>query len=331
MPLWNKVSTRAIIQTLETYGRMAFEYPYPKAVNVHGPVFGMEYPMLAFCGARPLPGGHYSPALERALVSVTIHEVGHNWFPMIVASDERKWSWMDEGLNTFLQYYAEQDWQPGYPSSRGPAKNIVGYMRDADQVPMMIHSDLIHKDFGNNSYAKPAAGLVMLREHILSPEAFDDAFRGYAQNWSFKHPQPSDFFRSIEDGAGEDLSWFWRGWFYTTHVNDQAISNVSRQSSAAHSGTNTPGKNYYRVTVANEGGIVMPVVLEVSYADGSSERMHLPVDIWRGNELTFTKGFFTNRKVSKIVLDPDEVFADVDRENNTWLLPKLDQNEQPHK
>ncbi|NIP82177.1 MAG: hypothetical protein GWM90_24330, partial [Gemmatimonadetes bacterium] len=180
MPLWDKVSTRATLQTLKTYGRMAFQYPYPKAVNVNGRVGGMEYPMVAFCGARPQPDGSYSDRTERALISVTIHEVGHNWFPMIVATDERKWTWMDEGLNTFLQYYGEQDYAETYcgeewtqtedctfQSRRGPAPNIVGYMRDPDQVPIMTESDLIHKDFGNNGYAKPATGLQMLREHVL--------------------------------------------------------------------------------------------------------------------------------------------------------------------
>jgi len=326
MPLWNKVSTRAIIQTLKTYGRMAFEYPYPKAVNVHGPVFGMEYPMVAFCGARPQPDGSYAPALERALVSVTIHEVGHNWFPMIVGSDERKWTWMDEGLNSFLQYYAEQDWRPGFPSSRGPARNIVDYMRDRDQTPIMIHSDLIHKSFGEHSYGKPATGLVMLREQILKPQAFDEAFHEYAQKWSFKHPQPADFFRSMEEGAGEDLSWFWRGWFYTTHANDQALTSVSSQP-AAELGDYRERDKYYRITISNQGRILMPIHLEISYTDGTDERMDLPVDVWRDNELEFTKGFFTDKSVARVVLDPDQVFADINRENNVWELPVLRQEE----
>jgi len=329
MPLWDKVSTKAIIQTMETYGRMAFEYPYPKAVNVHGPVLGMEYPMIAFCGARPAPDGTYSPALEHALISVTIHEVGHNWFPMVVGSNERKWTWMDEGLNTFLQYYAEQDWQPGYPSRRGPAREIVEYMRDPDQVPIMIHSDLIHKDFGNNGYAKPAAGLVLLREQVLSPELFDEAFRKYSQDWSFKHPQPADFFRSLEDGAGENLAWFWRGWFYTTHVNDQAISNVWSQSADTLQGSAARGSKYYRVQVDNIGKLVMPIQMEVTYTDGSVDRFDIPVEAWRHNERTFIKGFFTSKEVARVVLDPDEVLADVNTENNTWERPMLSEGERP--
>jgi hypothetical protein len=289
----------------------------------------MEYPMLAFCGARPAPDGTYSPALERALVSVTIHEVGHNWFPMIVASDERKWTWMDEGLNSFLQYYAEQDWQPGYPSRRGPARNIVGYMRDPDQVPIMIHSDLIHKDFGDNGYSKPAAGLVLLREQVLSPQFFDEAFRQYAQSWAFRHPQPADFFRSIEENAGEDLAWFWRGWFYTTNVNDQAITGVWSQSTDSLLGTSDRGSKYYRVRIENVGSLLMPIQMVVQYTDGTTERFNLPVDVWRMDERTFVKGFFTDKEVARVVLDPDEVLADVNTDNNTWEKPILHEGELP--
>jgi len=272
MPLWDKVSTRATVQTLKTYGRLAFEYPYPKAVNVNGPQGGMEYPMIAFCGARPQPDGTYSDRTERALIGVTIHEVGHNWFPMIVASDERKWTWMDEGLNTFLQYYGELDYAQtycggvwsqtedcSYPSRRGPSANIVPYMSDPDQVPIMTESDLIHKDFGNNGYAKPATGLVMLREHVLPTEAFDDAFGDYSKNWMFKHPQPADFFRSMDEGAGENMAWFWRGWFYTTHANDQAIEAVTMQDAEDLVGNTDSGSHYYRITVSNQGGLVMPL------------------------------------------------------------------------
>jgi hypothetical protein len=331
MPLWDKVSTRATVQTLKTYGRMAFEYPYPKAVNVNGPQGGMEYPMVAFCGARPQPDGSYSEGTERALISVTIHEVGHNWFPMIVASDERKWTWMDEGLNTFLQYYGEQDYAETYcggvwsqtedctyQSRRGPAPNIVAYMQDPDQVPIMTESDLIHKDFGNNGYAKPATGLQMLRENVLGPEAFDDAFGDYSKSWAFKHPQPADFFRSVEEGAGENLNWFWRGWFYTTHANDQAIASVTVQDAQELVGDTEQGRYYYRVQVDNEGGLVMPLEIEATFEDGTTLRFDLPVDVWRNNELTFTKGFFTDQEVVEVVVDPDESFADIDRSNNTW-------------
>ncbi|MEQ9568870.1 MAG: M1 family metallopeptidase [Longimicrobiales bacterium] len=331
MPLWDKVSTRATIQTLKTYGRMAFPYPYPKAVNVNGPQGGMEYPMVAFCGARPQPDGTYSDGTERALIGVTIHEVGHNWFPMIVASDERKWTWMDEGLNTFLQYYGERDYAQtycggvwsqtddcSYPSRRGPAPNIVGYMADPDQVPIMTESDLIHKDFGNNGYAKPATGLVMLREHVLGAEAFDDAFGDYSRNWAFKHPQPADFFRSIDEGAGENLAWFWRGWFYTTHVNDQAVTAVTVQDAEELLGDTEQGRYYYRVTVDNVGGLLMPLEIEATFDDGTTLRLDLPVDVWRNDETSFTRGFFTDREVVRVVIDPDEAYADIDRGNNVW-------------
>lgn len=318
MPLWDSVSTRAIAQTMRTYGRMAFPYPYPKAVNVHGPVFGMEYPMVAFCGARPAPDGSYTAGLARALISVTIHEVGHNWFPMIVASDERKWTWMDEGINSFLQYYAEKEWDPQYPSQRGPAKNIVPYMKDPDQTPLMTESDMIHRQFGNNGYGKPAAGLVMLREQILGPQLFDQAFGEYSRRWAFRHPQPADFFRSMDDGAGELLNWFWRGWFYTTYANDQAVTAVDAQPADSLLGTTSRGRNYYRITVENKGGLVMPLQLDLTFDDGTTQRVRLNADIWRRNELSYVYGVFTDKTIVRVVADPDEVLADVNRDNNTW-------------
>ena len=338
MPLWDKVSTRATVVTLETYGRMSFEYPYPKAANVHGPVFGMEYPMISFCGARPRPDGTYTEQLERALIGVTIHEVGHNWFPMIVASDERKWTWMDEGLNSFLQYYSEKDyaakfegteiWTQGeFQHRRGPAPNIVPYMKDERQVPIMTESDLVQTNFGNNGYAKPAAGLVMLRDHILGPEIFDEAFREYSNRWAFKHPQPADFFRSMEEGAGENLNWFWRGWFYTTYANDQAIANVSKQASEDLLGNADSGEHYYRIEVENEGQLLMPLEIEVTYEDGTTERIDLPADVWRSNEITYTKGFFTDKDVVKVELDPDASFADIDPDNNVWEAPEVKESE----
>ncbi|MDH4349018.1 MAG: M1 family metallopeptidase, partial [Gemmatimonadota bacterium] len=318
MPLWDSVSTKAIAQTLRTYGRMAFEYPYSKAVNVHGRVGGMEYPMIAFCGVRPGPDGSYTEGMARALISVTIHEVGHNWFPMIVASDERRWTWLDEGVNSFVQLYAERDWDPNYPSARGPAKRIVDYMKDPDQVPIMTESDLIHRQFGNNGYAKPAAGLVILREQVLGPELFDQAFSNYSKRWAFKHPEPSDFFRAMDDGSGEILNWFWRGWFHTTHANDQAVTGVASQPADSLIGNTNRGKNYYRITVENKGGILMPLHLAVTYDDGTTQLIKLPADVWRRNELKYIYGLFTDKTVVKVVADPDEVFADVNRENNSW-------------
>ena len=321
MPLWNEISTLAVLQTLETYGRMAFEYPYPKATNINGPAGGMEYPMVAFCGARPrgdVEGG-YSDGLKYALIGVTIHEVGHNWFPMIVNSDERKWTWMDEGLNTFLQHYAEVDLDPEFPRWRGSPQSIVDYMRDPDQVPIMTHSDLIHKDFGNNGYTKPAAGLTMLREAVLGPEVFDDAFSGYAQRWAFKKPQPSDFFRSMEEGAGEDMAWMWRGWFYTTHANDQKVAEVTRQDTEELLGSAERGRYYYRIKLQNDGGLVTPVQMDISFENGTVERVDLPVDVWRANEKEFVFGLFTDDELTKVVVDPDGWFADIDRDDNEWV------------
>ena len=318
MPLWDSVSTKAIAQTLRTYGRMAFEYPYPKASNIHGRVGGMEYPMIAFCGVRPAPDGSYTDGMARALISVTIHEVGHNWFPMIVASDERRWTWLDEGVNSFVQRYAELEWDPNYPSARGPAKRIVDYMKDPDQVPIMTESDLIHRQFGNNGYAKPAAGLVILREQVLGPEMFDQAFSNYSRRWAFKHPEPTDFFRSMDDASGEVLNWFWRGWFYTTYANDQAVSDVTVQPADSLIGNSSRGRNYFRISIENKGGILMPVHLGVTYDDGTSQLIKLPADVWRRNELKYIYGLFTDKTIVKVVVDPDESFADVNRENNTW-------------
>ncbi|MCU0624860.1 MAG: M1 family metallopeptidase [Gemmatimonadaceae bacterium] len=326
MPLWDSLSTRAIAQTLRTYGRLAFEYPYPKASNIHGPVFGMEYPMIAFCGARPTDG-KYSPGLAYALVAVTIHEVGHNWFPhnwfpMIVASDERKWSWMDEGLNSYLEGVASLEFDPKWPQAQLPIvmRNQLGYLRTRDQVPIMTESDYIHRGFGPNAYTKPASGLYLLREQVLGRESFDAAFRDYAQAWMFKHPQPGDFFRLMQQGAGENLAWFWRGWFYTTHANDQAIATVESQA-AEELGAAARGRFYHRVTLENKGGIVMPVVLEFTYTDGTRERVKLPVSIWRNDERRFEYGRFGDKEVASVVADPDGVFGDIDPQNNRWQRP----------
>ncbi|MCM2369394.1 M1 family metallopeptidase [Aporhodopirellula aestuarii] len=224
-PLWSQYSTESIAHTLEVYGRYTFDYPYDVAISVNGPVYGMEYPMICFNGPRPEDDGTYSKATKYGLISVIIHEVGHNFFPMIVNSDERQWTWMDEGLNTFLQYLAEQEWEEDYPSSRGPAEKIVPYMRGGNQRPIMTGSDEILQ-FGNNGYAKPAAALNILRETVLGRERFDFAFREYCRRWKFKRPTPADFFRTMEDASGTNLDWFWRGWFYSTEHVDIAIDSV---------------------------------------------------------------------------------------------------------
>ncbi len=224
-PLWEKYSTHAIVHTLNVYSKYSFDYPYPVAISVNGPVGGMEYPMICFNGPRPLPDGTYSAQTKYGLISVIIHEVGHNYFPMIVNSDERQWTWMDEGLNTFVQYLAEQEWEKDYPSRRGEPANIVPYMLSADQVPIMTNSESVLQ-FGNNAYGKPATALNVLRETVLGRDLFDFAFKTYAQRWKFKRPMPADFFRTMEDASGVDLDWFWRGWFYTTDHVDISIENV---------------------------------------------------------------------------------------------------------
>ncbi|WP_186776432.1 M1 family metallopeptidase [Rubripirellula reticaptiva] len=224
-PLWSQYSTEAIIHTLDIYGKYSFAYPYPVAISVNGPVYGMEYPMICFNGPRPEEDGTYTKDTKYGLISVIIHEVGHNFYPMIINSDERQWTWMDEGLNTFLQYLAEQEWETDYPSRRGDPEKIVPYMRGGNQRPIMSGSEEILQ-FGNNAYSKPATALNILRETILGREQFDFAFAEYARRWKFKRPTPSDFFRTMEDASGTDLDWFWRGWFYSTDHVDLAIEDL---------------------------------------------------------------------------------------------------------
>lgn len=225
-PLWSTYSTHSIIHTLNFYSKYTFDYPYPVAISVNGPVYGMEYPMICFNGPRPEKDGTYSEGTKNGLISVVIHEVGHNWFPMIVNSDERQWSWMDEGLNSFIQMLAEQEWRHNYPS-RGTPRGIIGYMTSNYQRPIMTNSESILQ-FGPNAYSKPAAGLSILRETILGREVFDDAFKEFSQRWMFKSPEPADFFRTMEDAAGVDLDWFWHSWFYTTNHVDIGITGFTR-------------------------------------------------------------------------------------------------------
>ncbi|MCB2409819.1 M1 family metallopeptidase [Hymenobacter lucidus] len=226
-PLWGQYSTEVVAHTIKTYSKHTIDYEYPVAISVHGPVGGMEYPMLCFNGGRPEKDGTYSAERKYGMISVIIHEVGHNFFPMIINSDERQWSWMDEGLNTFVQYLTEQEWERNYPSRRGEPKNIVEYMRTDKslQTPIMTNSESVLQ-FGPNAYAKPATGLNILRETVMGRELFDHAFKTYAQRWAYKHPEPADFFRTMEDASGTDLDWFWRGWFYTTDYTDLSIESV---------------------------------------------------------------------------------------------------------
>ena len=226
-PLWEQYSTKVVAHTLKCYSKYTFDYPYPVAISVHTKWIGMEYPMICFNGGRPDEDGTYSERTKYGMIGVIIHEVGHNYFPMIINSDERQWTWMDEGLNTFLQYLTEQEFEKGYPSRRGPAYKIVNYMKgDKDRIsPIMTNSESIHQ-FGNNAYGKPATAMNILRETIMGRELFDYAFKMYSNRWMFKHPNPEDLFRTMEDASSVDLDWYWRGWFYSTDHVDIGLEKV---------------------------------------------------------------------------------------------------------
>lgn len=232
-PMWEMYSTKAIVLTLQTYSKFTFDYPYPVAYSINGKSIGMEYPMICFNGGRTDKDGKFTDNVKYRTILVIIHEVGHNYFPMIINSDERQWTWMDEGINTFLQYQTERAWtdESGkpFPSRRGPAKLIVPYMKGDKRYisPIMTNSESIFQ-FGNNAYGKPCTALNILRETVMGPELFDYAFKIYANRWKFKHPSPADFFRTMEDASSVDLDWFWRGWFYTTDHCDVAITDVKQ-------------------------------------------------------------------------------------------------------
>ncbi len=390
-PLWEKYSTESIIHTMEQYNKYTFDYPYPVSISVNGPVGGMEYPMITFNGPRPTLDKEtgektYSRATKYGLIGVIIHEVGHNYFPMIVNSDERQWTWMDEGLNTFLQFVAEQAWEEGYPSRRGDAANITSYMKSNNQVPIMTNSESILQ-FGNNAYGKPATALNILRETIMGRELFDFAFKEYAQRWKFKRPTPADFFRTMEDASGIDLDWFWRGWFYTTDHVDIALGNIHlyrpnsqnpdteaaweraldnekpefiskvrnsgqwvrthdkpelldfynehdkfTATNAARNKYNASNKkleqwqkdlllderNFYIVDFENKGGLVMPIILDLTFADNTVERVTLPAEIWRRNSKNVSKLLIRDKEITAIAIDPNWETADVDVNNNYW-------------
>ena len=383
-PLWSKYSTHAIIHTLNVYSRYTFDYPYPIAISVNGPIGGMEYPMICFNGPRPKEDGTYSASTKYGLISVVIHEVGHNYFPMIVNSDERQWSWMDEGLNTFLQYLAEQEWQDEYPSQRGEAEFIVPYMQSANQVPIMTNSESIMQ-FGPNAYSKPATALNILRESILGRELFDFSFKEYARRWKFKRPMPADFFRTIEDASGVDLDWFWRGWFYTTDHCDIAIDKIEQfqldKSTPDEKAAQAKAKKaerrpslskqrdlplekrtkkypelkdfyneydpsevteeqrkafekfkselsdkdkalldstdrYYRVSFKNVGGLVMPIILMVTFEDGTTREIRIPAETWRVDSTQCDTLIIASKPMKSLELDPFRETADIDRNNN---------------
>ncbi|TQV71079.1 M1 family metallopeptidase [Aliikangiella marina] len=393
--LWKKYSTEAVIHTMEVYGRFAFDYPYPVAQSVNGPVGGMEYPMITFNGPRTTwqeDGSRtYTLAEKRFLIGVVIHEIGHIYFPMVVNSDERQWTWIDEGINSFLDGVAGREWDPDIPWGVEP-RDIVDYMKSDIQVPIMTQSDSVLK-LGPNAYTKPAAALNILREVILGRELFDFALREFSQRWKFKRPTPADFFRTMEEASGVDLDWFWHGWFYTTDHVDISIDKVYklrldtknpdidferlRQEEAdkptslfvernrkegrelwidknkdvrdfydendRFTVTNKErnkyqqfladlevkerealeraikeDKNYYVVDFSNIGGLVMPILLEVTYADDEKELMHFPAETWRRSPHSVSKLIVTDREIKSLTLDPQWETADVDIENNYY-------------
>ncbi len=358
-PLWEQHSTRAVAQTLKTYSKYTFDYPYHKAISVHAKRQGMEYPQICFNFGRPNPDGTYSDRTKYRMLGVIIHEVGHNFFPMIVNSDERQWTWMDEGLNSFVQIQAMEDYDKDFPLGRGIPKNIVSYM-GGDQsniAPIMSQGDNVYQ-FGANAYSKPAAGLYMLRKTIMGEELFDYAFQTYSQRWMFKHPTPADFFRSMEDASAMDLDWFFRGWFYTTDYTDIGIKEVkkfyatsketeagkkraeqrgmsgdlvyfaedtssgsSMSSEALNETKNRKGDRFfYQVTYEKPGGLVMPILVDITYEDGTQERKTYPAQIWRLHDKEITKVISSSKAISSIVVDKNNETADVDLSNNSWGL-----------
>lgn len=301
-PGWEN-STQYLRHTISYYSTHWFHYPYPSAVNVGGIVGGMEYPGIVFCSVR---------ARDHGLFGVTDHEFGHTWFPMIVGSDERRYAWMDEGFNTFINHYSNRAFYgDSTGSQRTSASYVAGRMQEpvADQ-PIMTYPDMLRRQgLGFMGYRKPGYGLVLLREVILGPDRFDSAFRRYIAEWAFHHPQPADFFRAMENASGEDLDWLWRGWFYGTDLLDQAIDSVT-----------VTADHHVGVHLSNRGGLVMPVTLEVQSAAGKVYRRRLPVEIWMLGD-TFTVPLADAGAPARVTLDPDGMLPDIDLSNNQWLAP----------
>ncbi len=384
-PLWGETSTLVVAHTLKSYSSHTFDYPYPKAVSVSAEDQGMEYPMICWNYGRPDENGVTSKEVKNGMIGVIIHEVGHTFFPMIVNSDERQWTWMDEGLNSFLEYLAEQEWDPTFPSRRGPAKNIVPYMSGDQKFlePIMSNSETIHQ-FGNNAYGKPATGLNILREVVMGKDLFDYAFKTYANRWKFKHPTPEDFFRTMEDASAVDLDWFWRGWFYSTDFVDIGIKDVKQYyvsdspttdikdvkvrkgrfgfekgpfvylvagdnpevnaskkkelkvedikpladyvdqtfTAEEKAGIKSP-KYFYEVEFNKPGGMIMPILVEITYEDGTKDNYQYPAQIWRKSNETAKKVYATSKAIKSIQIDPKLLTADIDVTNNSW--PKVEQ------
>ena len=389
-PLWERYSTKLVAHTIKTYSKFTIDYTYPVAISVHSKSIGMEYPMICFNGGRPEADGTYTEGEKYGMWGVIIHEVGHNFFPMIINSDERQWTWMDEGLNTFVQYLTEQEWERGYPSRRGPAHLIADYMRGDKKTisPIMTNSESLFQ-FGNNAYGKPATALNILRETIMGRELFDYAFKTYCERWKFKHPSPADFFRTMEDASAVDLDWFWRGWFYGTDNVDISIDDVKwfqlntqnpdkekafllkqKNEKDVHIGEGrnkndipqtvnerdlgiddfyakrniyqvdtldkkeysefktklakdelellNSNQQFYELSFSNIGGLVMPLILEFTFEDGSKEVRRIPAEIWRMYEDKVSKVFIFDKVLQSVRLDPFLETADTDLDNNSW-------------
>ncbi len=298
---WSR-STEYTKASIEFYSNWLFEYPYPNAINVACNVGGMEYPGVSFC--------HYLSQRE-GLWGVTDHEFGHNWFPMIVGSNERKHAWMDEGFNTFINHYSTKNFNQGeYPSDEDKGRNRVGWMTWKNRESIHTFPDIAKSyNLAYTAYYKPATGMVLLREYILEPKIFDEAFRGYIHTWAYKHPQPTDFFNYMENAVGENLNWFWKSWFYSNGNIDLTIDTVEKKSNGTY------------ITFLNNGEIPMPVVFEVTYEDGSKETKKLPVEIWqRGSQWTHV--LKSDKTVTKIEIDPQGFLPDKNLRDNLWVAEK---------
>ncbi|WP_333610908.1 M1 family aminopeptidase, partial [Brevundimonas bullata] len=317
-PLWDRYSTPAVAHAVKVYGAFAFPYPYPVAQAVFGPVDGMEYPMLMINDPLPTPGPAGRPPVVtqtaiNTLVEVHIHEIGHFWFPMIVNSDERQWSWLDEGLNSFVQYQAEKQWRADFPSRfGGPPRDIAAVLAQRDLQPIMTHPDSQRRYF-STTYTRPATALNVLRETVLGPERFDRAFREYSDRWRFKRATPTDFFRTMEEASGVDLDWFWRAWFYSDDHVDVALDDLIKLEAP-------DDLLVYQLTFRNVGGMVTPLSLRVDFEDGTHEAVNIPADVWRLNPSTARWRYVAQKPVVGARLDHDFTMADSDRTNNARTL-----------
>lgn len=297
---WNR-STEYVKHSIEFYSGYVFEYTYPVATNVAGIVGGMEYPGIVFCQHNSKKDG---------LFGVTDHEFGHNWFPMIVGNNERKYAWMDEGFNTFINFLSTAAFNKGeYNRERGTMHDVAPALYSPVEPIMTIPDVQSPNSLGILAYYKPGMGLRILRESIIGPERFDYAFKQYVARWAFKHPTPHDFFRSMENGAGEDLGWFWRGWFFEKWKLDQGVKGVKYTESAPEKGS--------IITIENLDQLAMPAVVEIQESNGKKTRMNLPVEIWqRGGTWSFRAN--TTSAISRVEIDPDGKLPDYNSKNNVW-------------